>query len=164
MFPKIGAKLIYDVTRADVMAILEPIWTVKPRIASDLRTRLDVILGYAVANGFRLDNPVVEVVKGLPKRRGEKRHHEAMAHTEVPGFLRDLREFTATGLVTRLALEFNSHQPKSPPLSPARKAPWDMTPGGPPGHSAHGYRQAYEGTQWPLRSSSYPVLSPLGIR
>ena len=106
VFPMIGDKLVYDVTRGNVMAILEPVWTTKPRMASYLKDRLHAILGFAEANGLRPDNPVAAVVKGLPKRRGEKRHHEAMPHTQIPGFLRDLRQYTATGAVTRLALEF----------------------------------------------------------
>ena len=52
VYPVIGNKLIDEIKRADVVAVLEPIWSAKNQTALKIRTRLESILAYAVNEGY----------------------------------------------------------------------------------------------------------------
>ena len=56
-FPRIGKVPVSEVTRADVLEILSPIWHVKPDMAGKLRQHMRAVLEWAVAMELRLDNP-----------------------------------------------------------------------------------------------------------
>ena len=105
VFPVIGRELVAAVTTTDVLAILEPIWNAKPETATRVRQRMEVVFDYAIASGWRTDNPAVAAGKVLPRRRGQKKHHPAMPYGELPAFLQMLRASTAD-TVTKLGLEF----------------------------------------------------------
>lgn len=105
VYPSIGTRLCYAVTGADVLAILEPMWNTTPRQADCVKHRLKVVFDYAVANEWRPDNPVTKAQGALPRRKGDPVHHEAMPYTDIPGFIRTLRESTAEP-VTQRAVEF----------------------------------------------------------
>lgn len=96
------------VETTDVMAILNPIWTVKPETASRLRGRIERVLDAAKAKGYRSgENPARwrgHLDHLLPKRQKLTRgHHAALPFAKVPGFIADLQEREA---VAALALEF----------------------------------------------------------
>ena len=105
-YPVIGRKLVDEITTADVMALLTPIWTAKPETARRVRQRIETILDYSIAEGWRLDNPAGKAVaRGLPKVRQLQQHHPALPYTEVPAAIQQVRESTAD-TVTKLAFEF----------------------------------------------------------
>ncbi len=52
VYPVIGNKRIDEIKRADVVAVLEPIWSAKNQTALKIRTRLESILAYAVNEGY----------------------------------------------------------------------------------------------------------------
>ena len=56
-FPRIGKVPVSEVTSADVLEILSPIWHVKPDMAGKLRQHMRAVLEWAVAMELRLDNP-----------------------------------------------------------------------------------------------------------
>ena len=57
-FPRIGTRLISDVTSADVLEILTPIWHDKAQTARRVRQRIRAVLEWAVAMELRVtDNP-----------------------------------------------------------------------------------------------------------
>ena len=56
-FPRIGALSVSEVTTADVLAILTPIWHDKPQPARRVRQRIGAVMKWAVAMGYRPDNP-----------------------------------------------------------------------------------------------------------
>lgn len=57
-YPVIGQKIISDITKADILSILEPIWLTKNETANRLQGRLEVVLDYAKAKEFFTgDNP-----------------------------------------------------------------------------------------------------------
>ena len=59
-FGKIGKVACADVTKAQVLAILKPIWTDKHETATRLRGRIESVLDWAIAKGYRADaNPAV---------------------------------------------------------------------------------------------------------
>ena len=55
--PTLGKKLASDVTSADVLTVLTPIWTTKSETASRVRQRIETVLDWAIAQGYRTDNP-----------------------------------------------------------------------------------------------------------
>ena len=105
VFPVIGRVPVDALTTNDVLAVLVPIWNAKPETATRVRQRMEVVFDYAIASGWRTDNPAVAVSKVLPRRRGQKKHHPAMPYGELPAFIQALRASTADP-VTKLGLEF----------------------------------------------------------
>ena len=66
-FPKIGGKQVHEVTTADVMAVLTPIWTQKAETATRVRQRMETVFDFAIAQRWRTDNPASgAIAKALP--------------------------------------------------------------------------------------------------
>jgi Arm DNA-binding domain len=93
-----------------VLAVLQPLWHVKPETASRLRGRIEAVLDAARAKGHiprNEANPARwrgHLDKLLPKRAKLTRgHHAAMDYGDVAAFIAELREREATAA---LALEF----------------------------------------------------------
>lgn len=109
VFPLIGALAVSDVDTALCMRILEPIWQEKPETASRVRMRLETVLAWATARGYRSgDNPARwrgHLDQLLPARKtlARVKHHPALPYAEIGAFMKDLRE--QEGLAAR-ALEF----------------------------------------------------------
>ena len=104
--PVIGRKPVDEITTADVLAVLTPIWTVKPETASRVRQRLETVLDWTVAQGWRADNPAGKaILRVLPRISRLKSHHTALPFGDVPDALRQVWESTADR-VTRLSFEF----------------------------------------------------------
>lgn len=71
-------------TSADVMAVLQPIWTRKHATARQVRQRIGAVMKWAIAQGYRNDNPAGDAVTAaLPKRPVAVRHQRALPHGEV---------------------------------------------------------------------------------
>ena len=105
-FLLIGRKTVDSITAADVLDALIPIWTSKPETASRVRQRMETIMDWVIAQGYRLDNPAGRsLLKVLPKTQRLKEHHQALPYAQVPGAVRQVRESTA-GSSTKLAFEF----------------------------------------------------------
>jgi hypothetical protein len=51
--PSIGKLLVRDIRSAHVIALLEPIWTTKTETATRVRSRIELVLDYAAARGYR---------------------------------------------------------------------------------------------------------------
>lgn len=106
---KFGNLPVAGIDTALVMAVLEPIWTAKPETASRLRGRIEGILNWAKARGYREgENPAVwrgHLDQLLPARSKVRKvkHHAALPYSEIPTFMEDLRERLGMGA---RALEF----------------------------------------------------------
>lgn len=97
-----------QVTTADVLKVLQPIWTTKAETAGRVRNRIEKVLDAAKARGYRSgDNPARwrgHLENLLPKRpRLQRGHHKAMPIDDVPELMPRLR--AASGSSAR-ALEF----------------------------------------------------------
>ena len=104
-FPKIGSKLVTDITSADILAVLTPIWAEKTETASRVRQRMETVLDWAVAQGCRIDNPANRsITKVMPKMPRTKRHHPALNYLDVPPALEKVKSSTSRK-VTKLAFE-----------------------------------------------------------
>ena len=105
-YPKIGSKLVTDITSADILAVLSPIWTEKPETASRVRQRMETVLDWAIAQGYRTDNPASRsITKALPRMSRTKQHHQALHYRNVSNAMDKVRNSTADA-VTKLAFEF----------------------------------------------------------
>ena len=103
--PRLGRMPVNAITVSDVMAVLVPIWNTKRETARRVRQRIGAICKWAVASGYRHDNPAGEAIgAALPKNGVTKTHHKAMPYSEVAGALATIRESHA-GITTKLAFE-----------------------------------------------------------
>ncbi len=111
-YPVLGALPVQSVDVALVMRVLEPIWATKTETASRVRGRIESILDWASARGYRLgENPARwrgHLENLLPRRsRVQKvKHHPALPYGEVGAFMVDLRrqEGTAASALNFLVL------------------------------------------------------------
>ena len=83
-YPRIGGKGVDQVTTADVMAVVLPIWTSKHETAQRVRWRISAIMKWAIAQGYRNDNPAGDAIAAaLPRRPVKVRHMPALPYREV---------------------------------------------------------------------------------
>jgi integrase len=115
--PIFGGLPVQAVDVALVTKALDPIWTTKPETAGRVRGRIESILDWATARGFRTgENPArwkghldklyparskVKAKKREQQGRGE--HHAALPYLALPDFMTALRERLGT---SARALEF----------------------------------------------------------
>ena len=104
-FPRIGEMPVTDVTSADVIGILAPIWHEKAPTARKLRQRIRAIMEWAVAMDYRPDNPCDRIGPVLGAQAKAVRHMRALPHREVSGAIRTVRASDARPVV-KLAFEF----------------------------------------------------------
>ena len=105
-FPQIGDKPVCDVTSADVLQILTPIWHDKPETARRVRQRISAVMKWAVAMQHRPDNPAGDAVgQALGRQQAVVRHMRALPHGEVAAAVAAVRASQAWS-GTRLAFEF----------------------------------------------------------
>lgn len=104
-FPRLGKLKVQDVTTADVLAVLMPIWTEKAETARRVRQRIGAVMKWAIAQGWRQDNPAENISRALPKVSKAQEHRKALPYGEVAGCLATVKASNA-GKVTKLALEF----------------------------------------------------------
>lgn len=85
VFPKLGDIPIDQVTKSDLLNILEPIWHTKAETARRIRQRLKVIFRWAMAHDYLTSNPAGEQLDGgLPNNTKSKKPHRALPYQEVP--------------------------------------------------------------------------------
>lgn len=105
VFPRIGAMQIANVTTADVVGALKPIWSQKPETANRVRQRVEAVLDYASALGIREgDNPArwrghLDHLLPKPKKVKAVIHHPALPHADIADFMADLSN--RTGVAAR---------------------------------------------------------------
>ena len=89
------------------MSVLLPIWNSRPETAWRLRQRVSTVLRWAVAQGYRADNPAGDAIgAALPRHNGKgKRHHRALPHGEVAAAIEAVRSSNA-GRSAKLAFEY----------------------------------------------------------
>ena len=105
-FPRIGAMPVSDVTTADVMAILTPIWHDKPETARRVRQRIGAVMKWAVAMGHRPDNPAGDALgQALGRQQTVVQHMRALPHGAVADALATVRASQAS-VTTKRAFEF----------------------------------------------------------
>lgn len=104
-FPKMGARKVAEVSTSDVLAVLQPIWLDKPETARRVRQRIGTVMKWAVAQGWRQDNPAENIGQALPKHESIKAHRKALPYGEVQACI-DAVQASKAWPATKLALEF----------------------------------------------------------
>jgi integrase len=99
VFPAFGQMSVADITTHSILAAVRPIWTTIPETARRVRNRVELIMSYAIAHGWRSgDNPASwQILKNLlPDLKGNgQAHHSAMAYRDVPALMARLLEDTS---------------------------------------------------------------------
>jgi integrase len=117
VYPVFGSLAVQAIDTALVTKAIEPIWSSKPETASRVRGRIESVLDWAKARGYRdsenparwkghLDNLLPRPSKAKRAARSQNRrgeHHAALPYAELPAFVVELRR--QEGIAAR-ALEF----------------------------------------------------------
>ena len=107
--PVFGSLPVQAVDVALVMKVLEPIWTTKPETAARVRGRVESVLNWAKARGYRTgENPALwkgHLDNLLPARKkiADVKHHAALPFDQTAKFINVLRQVSG---IASLALEF----------------------------------------------------------
>ncbi|MBX3582904.1 MAG: integrase arm-type DNA-binding domain-containing protein [Rhizobiaceae bacterium] len=109
VYPVIGKKPVDQVGIEDILSILKPIWTTKAPTAGNIRGRIDKILGWATAMGYRSgdnpasrDGPLQHLLPSIGKMKRDKKHHAAVPYKEVPAVVAELRKLGSTSATALL--------------------------------------------------------------
>ena len=108
-YPEIGDLQVRDVSLPHVLAVLTPIWKTKTETASRLRGRIESVLDWATARGYREGlNPArwkghLDHLLPAPGKIVKTGHHAALPLSEMGNFMQALRKQQGTGA---RALEF----------------------------------------------------------
>ena len=104
-FPRIGRMPVSEVSSADVLEILTPLWHRKAETARRVRLRLRAVLEWAVAMEYRIDNPCDRIGPVLGTQQNVAQHMRALPHREVAAAIGTVRGSTALP-AAKLAFEF----------------------------------------------------------
>jgi integrase len=114
-YPVLRNMSVADIETAHVMRVLTPIWPTKVDTAKRVRGRIEAILGWATASGYRKDqhghdrpNPArwrghLDKLLAAPGKVREVKHQAALPYTDMPAFMAALRERNG---IASLTLEF----------------------------------------------------------
>lgn len=105
-FSRIGRHKVADITSADVLALLQPIWLEKPETERRVRQRTGTVMKGPNANGWRQGNPADVVTSALPNQSRVPQHRKSLPYGEVSGCLSKIKSSGANS-ATKLALEFS---------------------------------------------------------
>ena len=105
VFPRIGGRPVSDVTSAEVIEILTPIWLVKAETARRVRQRIRTVMEWAVAMELRIDNPCDRIGSVLGLQQALVQHMRALPHRDVASAIATVRASNARPIV-KLAFEF----------------------------------------------------------
>lgn len=104
-FPTLGNYKIGEITTADVLAVLTPIWLTKQETARRVRQRIGAVMKWAIAQGWRQDNPAQNIEQALPKQTKAVKHRKALPYADVADCI-EVVKASGAGRTTKLALEF----------------------------------------------------------
>jgi integrase len=105
VYPVFGKLGVQAVASEIVIKTVEPLWTTKPETASRVRGRIESIIDWATARGYRTgDNPArwrghldqvllapTQAKRAAREASGRGEHHPAMPFDELPLFMAELR-------------------------------------------------------------------------
>jgi integrase len=95
-YPVIGHLPVSTIDVALVMKVLKPIWETKTETATRVRGRIERILDWAGAGGYRTgDNPArwrghLQSLLAAPAKIAKVEHHPALPYGEIGGFMVEL--------------------------------------------------------------------------
>ncbi|MYB50680.1 MAG: tyrosine-type recombinase/integrase [Acidobacteriia bacterium] len=106
VLPQLGRKRVDRITTADIMAVLLPHWATKHETMRRVKQRLSRIFRWAVAEGYRTDDPAGATLDAaLPRNGHSTQHFAALPHGEVAAAITTVRNSGAWS-GTKVAFEF----------------------------------------------------------
>ncbi len=108
-YPVIGSLPVQSVDVGLILKVIEPIWATKPETASRVRGRIEAVLDWASARGYRQgENPArwrghLENLLPRPSKVRRVEHHAALPYSEIGAFIAELQKQNGTAA---RALEF----------------------------------------------------------
>lgn len=102
-YPVIGSLAVADIELAHISKVLEPIWITKTETASRLRGRIEQVLDWATARGYRTGlNPArwrgyLDKLFPRPSKVAKPVHHRALSIQDMGTFMSDLRSAEGMG-------------------------------------------------------------------
>ena len=110
ILPVLGARPVAEITGAEVLDALEPLYHTVPNTARRVRRNLRRVFAWAMAHGLRDDNPAgSERLDGaLPRSRPQVKHHRYAHHSKVGDSIARVRA-GSTAVATALAFELVLH-------------------------------------------------------
>jgi hypothetical protein len=108
-YPVFGNMPVSAIDQEMILQALEPIWNAKAETASRLRGRIEIVLSWATARGYKEGlNPArwrghLDQILPAKLRIRRVKHHRSLSHKEIAAFVKDLRQQEGVGA---LALEF----------------------------------------------------------
>ena len=108
VFPTIGSTPVAEVSAAQVLKVLTPIWFSKPETARRILQRMEAVFKSAIVRGARKTaSPCIGVTDELGTKHRVVTHHPSMAWQDLPKFITRLHKSGPRRFrVTSLALEF----------------------------------------------------------
>ena len=92
-YPELGKRPVQTIDTGHVLKVLEPIWATKPETASRVRQRIEAVLDWASARGYRSgDNPArwrghLDHLLPAQRKVATVKHHAALPYSEVAAFI-----------------------------------------------------------------------------
>ncbi len=102
-YPVIGEIFVAEISTEHVMKVLNPIWAEKTETASRVRGRVESVLNWATARGYRSgENPArwrghLENLLAARSKVQKVVHHAALPYKDVAQFMRELRMVSGQG-------------------------------------------------------------------
>jgi len=109
VYPTIGKIHVASIETQHVISVLQPIWTIRTETAGRVRARIEVILDWARARGYRTgENPArwkghLSAILPASSKVKQVKHHAALDFRQIGSFIEALRRVHSTGA---RALEF----------------------------------------------------------
>ena len=104
VYPHFGDKHVKDVDTADVTTSIRPLWSTKNETMVRVRNRIELVLSWAAAQGYRPKgfNPAtwrghLDQVLPKPSKVNKRTPFEAMPIDDMHGFMQRLRAVDGTG-------------------------------------------------------------------
>ena len=105
VYPHFGHKHIKDVDTEDVVSAIRPEWSTKNETMVRIRNRIELVLSWAAAQGYRPKgfNPAqwrghLDQVLPKPSKVNKRQHHPAIAVEDAHAFLKKLRTLDGTSI------------------------------------------------------------------
>ena len=120
VFPHIGDMRVTDIRPRDILDLARPLFVSAPASARTLRWRVGAVMRSAVAQGYRIDNPVDPLVEEF-RAGGSNEFHPALPHAQVAPALAAVR---GAGVWTGMQLFFEFLVLTAVRTNEARGAEW----------------------------------------
>ena len=104
-FPHFGKLRVGEVTPSDVLRALTPIWLEKEETSRRVRQRIGLVMKWAIAQGWRTDNPADQISEALPRQSRKQKPRRSLPYRDVARCVAKVSSSQAS-ISTKLAFEF----------------------------------------------------------